>query len=97
VFSAVALLAVGLIAVARRLPSHHLDSEQGLGDIGAALRSPAVAAGMWLAALLSDAAETRGLDQGYAAALMNLAWAGDRSSARSSAAPSQRPPAIGCR
>lgn len=97
VFSAVALVAVGLIAVARRLPSHHLDSEQGLGDIGAALRSPAVAAGMWLAALLSDAAETRGLDQGYAAALMNLAWAGDRSSARSSAAPSQRPPAIGCR
>src|SRR5450755_4061989 len=27
-------------------------------------------------ALLSDAAETRGLDQGLAAALMNLAWAG---------------------
>jgi MFS family permease len=176
-FTGLALIAVGLIAVARRLPCHHRPSHQGMGHIGSALRAPLVVGGMWLVALpalasgminvlgplrlhrfgadaaaigltflaaaaieaaispaigtisdrrgrlaplrfglaaatgvllcftlptealalaavivaisaalgvfwapamalLSDAAETRGLDQGLAAALMNLAWAG---------------------
>jgi MFS family permease len=50
-FSAVAVVAVVLIAWTRHLPSHHAPSQQGLGDLRSALVRPRVAAGMWLVAL----------------------------------------------
>lgn len=50
-FTAVVLLAVLLVVQARRLPSHHVRTEQGLGQVGAVLRDRRVLAGMWLVAL----------------------------------------------
>ena len=50
-FSAVVVVAVALIFAARRLPSHHVSSEQGVRHVRDSLRSPAVLTGMWLVAL----------------------------------------------
>jgi MFS family permease len=50
-FTAVVLLAVLLVVQARRLPSLHVRTEQGLGQVGAVLRDRRVLAGMWLVAL----------------------------------------------
>jgi predicted MFS family arabinose efflux permease len=50
-FSVVGVVAVLLIAETRRLPTHHVRSEQGLGELRGALASRGVAIGMWLVAL----------------------------------------------
>jgi MFS family permease len=50
-FSAVVVIALLLIAETRRLPSSHVQSQQGIGDLGAALRHRNVTRGMWLVAL----------------------------------------------
>ena len=50
-FSAVVVVAVALILVARRLPSHHVSSEQGVRQARESLRSPAVLISMWLVGL----------------------------------------------
>jgi MFS family permease len=47
-FGAVALVAVLLLVQTRGLPSHHAPSDQGVGSVIAALRTPGAAAGMWL-------------------------------------------------
>jgi MFS family permease len=55
-FGAVAVAAGLLIAATRRLVSHHVASEQGLGAMVAVLRQPRVALAMWLMALPAIAA-----------------------------------------
>ncbi|HUO74806.1 MAG TPA: MFS transporter [Solirubrobacteraceae bacterium] len=50
-FSGVVVVALALIAVARRLPSHHVPSDQGVRHLSDALRSRAVRIGMWLVTL----------------------------------------------
>jgi MFS family permease len=50
-FTTLAVLAGILIAQTLRLPSDHHPSDQGLGAVVGALRTPGVAAGMWLVAL----------------------------------------------
>jgi MFS family permease len=50
-FSAVVVLALVLIAQARRLPSPKHDSTQGLRDVGGAFWTRGVLTGMWLVAL----------------------------------------------
>jgi MFS family permease len=50
-FSGVVVIAIGLIVVARRLPLTHVGSDQGVRELRESLRSPGVAAGMWLVAL----------------------------------------------
>jgi MFS family permease len=50
-FSGVVVLAVLLIAAARRLPSSHVSSDQGVRDLVESLRDRGVSVGMWLVAL----------------------------------------------
>ena len=50
-FGAVAVVAVLLLAQTRGLPSHHVPSEQRLGNVTAALRTPGAWASMWLMGL----------------------------------------------
>lgn len=50
-FSGVVLVAVLLIVETRRLPSRHVRSRQGLGNLRAALADRGVRTGMWLVAL----------------------------------------------
>jgi len=57
-FTAVVVLAVGLIDQARRLPGVAAGSQQGLGDLGRAVRHRAMAAAMWLVALPAIASGT---------------------------------------
>jgi MFS family permease len=57
-FSGVVVLAMALIVVARRLPSTHVTSEQGMTDLRDSLRSPGVTTGMWLVALPAVASGT---------------------------------------
>jgi MFS family permease len=57
-FSGVVVLALALIVVARRLPSTHVTSEQGMSDLRDSLRSPGVTTGMWLVALPAVASGT---------------------------------------
>jgi MFS family permease len=51
VFSSVVVFAAGLAVWATRLPSSHRPVAQGLGDVVAALRRPALRRGMWLMSL----------------------------------------------
>ena len=51
VFSAIAVVAVGLILLTRRISSSHLPSDQGLAILRSALRQPSIIAGMWLVGL----------------------------------------------
>jgi MFS family permease len=70
-------LRFGLVAAAALLLCFTLPATAAV--LGALLVAIAAALGMFWApamALLADAAEHHGLDQGLAAALMNLAWAG---------------------
>jgi MFS family permease len=50
-FSGVAVVALFLIAEARRLPSHHSRSDQGLASLRVVIHERGVALGMWLVAL----------------------------------------------
>lgn len=50
-FSGVVVIAAILIVLARRLPSTHISSQQGLSELRAAAVQRRVAAGMWLVAL----------------------------------------------
>jgi MFS family permease len=50
-FSAMALIAAALVVWASRLPGARLRSEQGLGDLVASLRRPAISIGMWFVTL----------------------------------------------
>jgi MFS family permease len=50
-FSGVVVIATGLIVIAQRIPSAHVDSAQGVRDLFAALRGPAVILAMWLVTL----------------------------------------------
>jgi predicted MFS family arabinose efflux permease len=50
-FGVLVLAALLLILAAARLPSHHVESRQGIGNLTRALRGPGVAIGMWLVAL----------------------------------------------
>jgi MFS family permease len=50
-FSGVVIVAIALIVVARRLPSSHTPSDQGVGHVRDALRSWVILTGMWLVAL----------------------------------------------
>lgn len=50
-FGAVAVAAVLLILETRRLPSHHVPSDQGLRTVAGVLARPGVAIAMWLVAL----------------------------------------------
>ena len=50
-FGAVVVLAAGLIAACQRLPSRHVATGQGLGDLTAALSQRGIASGMWLVTL----------------------------------------------
>jgi MFS family permease len=50
-FSGVVVLSIGLIAAARRLPSSHVSSQQGVRHLLESLRSRGVVAGMWLVGL----------------------------------------------
>jgi MFS family permease len=50
-FSGVVVISVGLILVARRLPSTHVSSQQGVRHLRDSLRSRGVLTGMWLVAL----------------------------------------------
>jgi MFS family permease len=50
-FSGVVIVASVLIVVARRLPSHHVPSAQGIEHVRVALRSPTIAIAMWLTTL----------------------------------------------
>jgi MFS family permease len=73
------LVAAGILIAAFTLPTTALELAVLLVAIDAALGAfwaPAMA-------LLSDAAETRGLEQGLAAALINLAWAGGQTTGSS--------------
>jgi MFS family permease len=70
-------LRAGLLAASAALACFTLPGSAGL--LGALIVATAAALGAFWApamAMLSDAAEAVGLDQGHAAALMNLAWAG---------------------
>lgn len=60
-FGAIAVAAVVLLVMTRGLPLHHGPSEQGLGSATAALRRPAVVAGMWLITLPAIASGTIGV------------------------------------
>jgi MFS family permease len=57
-FCAVVLVAVGLIEAARRIPSTHVTTEQGLRDLLASLRNRTVIAAMWLVTLPAIASGT---------------------------------------
>jgi MFS family permease len=57
-FSGVVVIAGWLIAVARRLPTTHVASTQGVRDMGDALARRGVQLGMWLVALPAVAAGT---------------------------------------
>ncbi|MDQ6811838.1 MAG: MFS transporter, partial [Actinomycetota bacterium] len=50
-FSSVVAIAVLLIAATRRLPTSHVQSHQGMGNLLTALRERSVTRGMWLVAL----------------------------------------------
>jgi MFS family permease len=50
-FSSVVVIAVLLMAETRRLPTRHIQSHQGVGNLLAALRERSVMRGMWLVAL----------------------------------------------
>ncbi|MGH2866168.1 MAG: MFS transporter [Solirubrobacteraceae bacterium] len=50
-FSGVVIIAVLLIAETRRLPSHHVRSAQGLGELRTALGGRGIRTGMWLVTL----------------------------------------------
>jgi MFS family permease len=50
-FSGVVVVATGLIVAARRIPSAHVDSAQGVRDLFAALRGRTVVVAMWLVTL----------------------------------------------
>jgi predicted MFS family arabinose efflux permease len=50
-FSGVSIVAVVLILLARRLPTHHTPAEHGARSLPQILTRPLVAAGMWLVAL----------------------------------------------
>jgi MFS family permease len=50
-FSGVVVLALGLIAAARSLPSSHVSSQQGVRELWDALRERGILAGMWLVGL----------------------------------------------
>ncbi len=50
-FSGVVVFATGLIVVAQRIPSAHVDSAQGVRDLFAALRTRPVLVAMWLVTL----------------------------------------------
>ena len=50
-FSGVVVVATGLIVAARRIPSAHVDSAQGVRDLFAALRGHTVVVAMWLVTL----------------------------------------------
>jgi MFS family permease len=50
-FSSVVVIAVLLIAETRRLPTTHVRSPQGMGNLLTALREPSMMRGMWLVAL----------------------------------------------
>jgi len=50
-FSVVVLIALLLIAATSRLPSSHVDAEQGLGKLRTALQSRSVTRAMWLVSL----------------------------------------------
>jgi len=60
-FSAVVFLAVLLIAQARRLPSSHVGSQQGLRELRDAISSPGLLASMWLVALPAVASGVLGV------------------------------------
>jgi MFS family permease len=50
-FSAVVVFATGLIVVAQRIPSAHVDSAQGVRELCAALRTRPILVAMWLVTL----------------------------------------------
>ena len=50
-FGVLVLASLLLIVVAARLPSHHVESQQGMRNLGRALRGPGITIGMWLVAL----------------------------------------------
>ncbi len=50
-FSGVVVIALGLVELARRLPSTHVASGQGLRDLGLVRGDPATLAAMWLVTL----------------------------------------------
>jgi MFS family permease len=50
-FSGVVVIATGLIVIAQRIPSAHVDSAQGVRDLFGAMRVPAVILAMWLVTL----------------------------------------------
>jgi MFS family permease len=57
-FSVVVLVALGLIEAARRIPSTHVSTDQGLRELLGSLRSPTVVAAMWLVTLPAIASGT---------------------------------------